>query len=559
MITASTLIKWVAAWSLAVAALTQALAADGVAEAIPGVWNYQIAPGDTLLRISADMLDRPDDWPKLQKLNRIANPTRLTPGGTIRIPLDLLKKSAMVATVIFVRGRVMLGVAATDSTTRPERALIVGDEIRSRDVISTDSDSSLSLRFVDGSRLMIGPASQVSVIRMLEIGRSALPDALLNIERGDAEIHIVPKTGRRFELRTPAMNLGVRGTSFRARVDASGKSAGVEVLEGRVGASAGRSQVPVNAGFGTLAEAGKAIPPPRPLLAPPVLAGVSRLVAYLPLRFSWPSVPRAVAYRVQILANADKHHLLLDGRFPNASAQWPDLPDGSYTLRVRGIDAAGLEGLDAVQPFAVKARPLAPLAVSPLPDATSIGAATRFEWTGVDDAKRYRLQIARDAAFTDLVFDTTAISQTSVTVDLPPGRYKWRLASIAMDQEGRDDAGPFGPAQSFEQREALPPLQIAEPQIGPEGVRLRWERLAPGRSARLQIANDPEFRQIVLDRTTSGSEFLAELGPGRYHVRARLISADGLAGDYGSARQFDVPLPPISPWWVLPLGWLLLL
>ncbi|MEO8279778.1 MAG: FecR domain-containing protein [Ideonella sp.] len=554
---APTWLKWLLALWFGFAALTPAAAS--ATDAMAGAWNYQIVQGDTLIGISAQLLERPDDWPILQKLNRIANPRRLPPGGTIRIPFDLLKKSAMVATVIFVRGRVTLSSTTADSN-RPERPLALGDGVRSLDVVSTNDDASLSLRFVDGSRLMIGPASQVSVVRMLEIGRSALPDALFNVDHGSAEIHIVPNAGRRFELRTPAMNLGVRGTSFRVRVDAKGKAAGVEVLEGRVAAAAGRDQkVPVNAGFGTLAQAGQPIAPPRLLLPPPVLAASARLIEYLPMRFAWPSIPGAVAYRVQVLANTNDERLLLDGRFAQASAQFASLPDGSYRLRVRGIDTAGLEGLDTVQPFVLKAQPQAPLAVSPKPGATSVGAAARFEWAGVNDAKRYRLQIARDTEFADLVFDNAAISQTSQLVELAPGRYHWRLASIAETREGRDDAGPFGEAQTFEQRDLPPPLPLAEPLVGADGVRLRWDPPTTGRSVRLQIAEDADFRKMALDRTVSeASELLAELGPGRYYARARLVSADGLAGDFGPVQQFDVPLPPIAPWWALPLGWLLL-
>ncbi len=547
--------RWLVALVFGVSML---LSATVTADEASGAWNYQIAPGDTLIGISAQMLERPDDWPILQKLNQIANPRRLPPGGTVRIPFDLLKKSAMVATVIYVRGRATLTGTAADSN-RVERQLQLDDGVRSQDVISTGENSSLSLRFADGSRLLIGSGSQISVVRMLEIGRMALPDALLDIDRGSAEIHIVPKAGRRFELRTPAMNLGVRGTSFRARIDPAGKASGVEVLTGSVAALAMQAPVPVNAGFGTLAAVGQPIAPPHLLLPPADLAAIAPFLEGLPIRFSWPPIAGAVAYRAQILAEAADEQLLLDSRFDQAAAQFADLPDGSYRLRVRGIDASGLEGLDAVRPFVLKARPEAPLAGSPIADGTSVGASTRFEWAAVADAKRYRLQIARDPQFRDLVFDNPAITQTSQRVDLPPGRYFWRLTSITATRDGRDDVGPVGAAQAFVQRDLPPPLALAEPQISRNGVRLHWDQPVLGRSVRIQIAEDPEFRQMALDRTTSETaEFLAELGPGVYYVRARLISADGLAGEFGPVRRIDVPLPPIAPWWALLFGWLLL-
>lgn len=536
------------------------LAAARAADPPGADWNYRIARGDTLIGISAEWLERPDDWPKLQKLNRITNPRRLPPGGTLRIPFALLKKGAQVARVIFVRGRVTVARQGA-APGAAERPLALGDGIGARDVIRTDAQASVSLRFADGSRLLIGPGSQVNVVRMLEIGRSALPDAVLDIQRGDAEVHIVPNAGRRFELRTPAMNLGVRGTSFRARVDAGGRAAGVEVLDGRVAAAAGADEVQIGAGFGVLSVAGEPIRPPRPLLAAPSLVDGRSPWSALPVRVAWQPLAGAVGYRVQVLADAADERLLLDGRVDAPAAQWADLPDGRYRLRVRGIDAAGLEGLDAQVPLVVKARPFAPAPRLPAPDSSVIGPSVPFEWAAAEGAVRYRLQVARDADFRDLVVDDASLTTTRRAVDLPAGRYHWRLGSIAAGRDGADDAGPPGPPQAVEVRQIPPPLPLDEPANAPGGVQLRWPAPPAGHAVRLQIAEDPDFRRLAVDRTLTGSDataFLAELGPGRYHVRARLVAPDGTTGPYGPARTFDIGLPPISPWWVLPFGWLLL-
>ena len=41
----------------------------------------------------------------------------------------------------------------------------------------------------------------------------------------------------------------------------------------------------------------------------------------------------------------------MDGVFAGPAAKWADLPDGRYVLRVRAIDAGGLEGVNAERAF----------------------------------------------------------------------------------------------------------------------------------------------------------------------------------------------------------------
>ncbi|GBL47406.1 hypothetical protein SFMTTN_3245 [Sulfuriferula multivorans] len=45
------------------------------------VWVYGVKPGDTLIGVATAYLTHPNDWPKLQILNKISNPKRLVPGS----------------------------------------------------------------------------------------------------------------------------------------------------------------------------------------------------------------------------------------------------------------------------------------------------------------------------------------------------------------------------------------------------------------------------------------------------------------------------------------------
>ena len=277
-------------------------------------WRYRIATGDTLIALAALYLDDPDDWPSLQRHNQVADPRRLVPGAWLRIPFAWLRREATVAEVVFVQGQVSvqrLGDAALAPVS-------TGMVVRPSDTFRTGNQSSVSLRFADGSRLLIVPDSQMTMEQLLVYGRTGITDTRLRVDRGSVDTKVVPNAARApaFEVRTPAINLGVRGTDFRVHVDPSGEAARVEVLEGSVGAGrevpsgadASPAAVLVDAGFGSVTERDRPPGAPQPLLPVPQLQGLSEPLASLAL--GWSPVAGAQAYRVQIFADAPADALL---------------------------------------------------------------------------------------------------------------------------------------------------------------------------------------------------------------------------------------------------------
>ncbi|MFG5410824.1 FecR domain-containing protein [Piscinibacter sakaiensis] len=170
-------------------------------------WPYRIAAGDTLIGLAALYLQRPGDWPQVQRLNGIADPRRLVPGSVLRLPFDWLRRDAAVAEVVHVAGAVDL---LRDGA--PPQALAAGP------------GGAASLRFVDGSRLLVVPGSRVTLERLLVYGRSGITDTGVRVDRGGADTRVEPNASRTpaFEVRTPAIHLGVRGTDFRVGVEDGG-------------------------------------------------------------------------------------------------------------------------------------------------------------------------------------------------------------------------------------------------------------------------------------------------------------------------------------------------
>lgn len=68
-------------------------------------------------------------------------------------------------------------------------------------------------------------------------------------------------------------------------------------------------------------------------------------------------------------------------------------------------------------------------ALGQTPPNTSSSAITRIQWIPQPGVRRYRLQIASDERFNDVMFDGVVNGSEYIPRDLTPGRYYWRVAS----------------------------------------------------------------------------------------------------------------------------------
>jgi outer membrane protein assembly factor BamB len=67
------------------------------------------------------------------------------------------------------------------------------------------------------------------------------------------------------------------------------------------------------------------------------------------------------------------------------------------------------------------------------PQATQVPPSILVRWQGKPGINRYRLQLATDEKFEDIVFDQAVEGRQYVVKDLPPGNYFWRVASAAAE------------------------------------------------------------------------------------------------------------------------------
>lgn len=333
-------------------------------------WLYTVRPGDNLWTVSTDYLIRTDYWPRLQALNGVADPARLPPGMKLRIPVPWLKRLPAKARVLSAQGQVNAAIATTGQTVPVNAGLL----LQTGDTLLTGSDSTASLEFRDGSRVLLQADSELRMDVLSAYGPTRLADTRIRLQQGRVESQITSRTGAgpRYEISTPAATSAVRGTRYRIGMDPASATARTEVLEGAVAFRGGQTTRTVNRGFGTLAETGRAPLPPSLLLPPPKLAESPPVVMRLPVQLGFFPLKGAVAYRAQIVPADPFKALLLDSVLPALESEnrgaaevltlllspvGSALPAGDYVARIRGIDDRGLEGRDAQYRFRFHALP----------------------------------------------------------------------------------------------------------------------------------------------------------------------------------------------------------
>lgn len=515
-------------------------------------WVYVARTGDNLWDLAVEYLVSMRYWGRFRTLNNVPNPRQMPPGTEVRFPVEWLRVESAPVLVVEEAG----AVTVERSGGAGAQPVAVGERLGSGDRLRTGPDSSVLLRFADGSELLVRPDSDVLLDDLGRYGQSGMIDSRARLERGrvEASVPAFAAPRPRFEISTPSASAVVRGTDFRVSSETSPPLARTEVLDGAVRVQGAGRPLTVSAGAGTVIRQGEAPERPRPLLPAPDLGALESRFERIQLRIGWPPVTDAAAYQVQITRLDGTATLLLDETVPGPRVTLPDLPDGTYALKVRSVDADGLEGTDGRHEFELDARPEPPVAMEPRPDRKVRVARPGFRWTVPADAQAYRFQLAADAGFGSLLMERDALESAQIDsdLDLDEGDYYWRIATVAAG----GDLGPFGDVQTFTLRLA-PPAPDAEAEVDDESIALRWQAARPGQTYEIEMADDEAFSKEV--RVEATAEPLLSMVPPKknFWFRVRTIDVDGYAGPYGTPQRVDVPGG--DPWWVLLLPLLILI
>lgn len=513
---------------------TGLLLSTGVGSVLAADFFYTVLSGDHPWNLAQRYLKSPSLYSKLRQYNNIPDEYRIQPGTRLRVPQEWLKLETAQVRLLAVYGE------ATVRTGDSERPAAIGELLQAPATLRTGPTGSATLEFTDGSRVLVRRDSE---LQLRQTQRSLLGKANLielALLKGSAENQITPMTGSggRFEIRTPAAVAAVRGTEFR--VEVRGDELRTEVLGGLVNVANAQGKVNAAAGQGSIVQSGRSPGQVVSLLAAPSLDKLPERIERLPIDWPVNAVPGAAAYRTQLAPDAQFHVAVSDETSPAARLRARDVEDGSYVVRVRAIDAQGLEGFSAQRTLVVHARPEPPLLMEPAPDRVTDVARPQFLWAQADPNWRYRLQIMAGDSKTPMHEQVVASGVSpQPPQDLPPGVYQWRVAAI-HPAKGQ---GPWGDAQPF--RRVLPGPGVEAPQIKAGEVTLRWASQTHAARYRMQVSRDKAFVSPLADVQTEAAQYsLKDLAPGTHYVRVQSTGADGYTGPWGNPQSFVMPDEP---------------
>jgi hypothetical protein len=425
----------ISAVALAITALPSAANAAGQYIA------YKVKRGDTLLDFGKRYLSKQSDYTLVQKQNRIANPRFLSTGSTLQIDRSLLKYNSAPATVLSVRGNVI--IAAANARVNAASGQTITEGVR----ITTSASSFITLQLADGSRISLPSNSDVTIrlMRTYVLGNSLDYDFAITTGgvRSDVKKHKSPDD--RYRVRTPRAVSAVRGTDFQSRYNAEAGSDFIEVVEGGIEAGQTGSDPSQASSIGNIAagngvavnQSGNVIR--EALLAEPNLINPGKIQADEELLFKVNPQSSANGYRYTLSSDAGFVDQISDVRAEGNEVRLGALDDGNYFIRSRAISANGIEGMPVT--FGFKRRLNGVKASAGKGDD-----GYNFKWLGTGAGQRlYHFQLLQGSVTGTAIIDEAGLKSNQISIsDLPPGDYFWRVGSVQfLDNEANSNWSEF--------------------------------------------------------------------------------------------------------------------
>lgn len=280
----------------------------------------------------------------------------------------------------------------------------------------------------------------------------------------------------------------------------------------------------------------------------------------------WDPVKGAARYELRIALDPDfnntsniEERTVLGTRYSPPTTY----DNNAYYWQVRAIDASGQAAPWPAEPSIFQRRwPDQPDLVHPAPQA-EVGDDVYYQWTPVQHASRYELQVSTDANFTPTKVETCETAGTTYT----PGH---RASDACMPQQGaltywrvraldapRSVQGIFSSSREFIYSSGT--VQRTSPLDGAAGVTVPTLRWQPSQDAvRYSVELKDASGSVVDSETTYALSWtpMRELDPadGPFSWTVSAIDADGRTSPRAAARTFslaDGPLPggddPLAP------------
>lgn len=404
---------------------TNAFAKTPSSETASNSIAYTTKPGDTLFVLWQKYFTRFDAIRTVQRINHIADARRIPSGKILLIPRALLRDVRSSARVESFRGSVLLNDGATPRNVR------LGDTLDEGALVTTGSNSFVTLRLQDGSALTVPSQSAVRLTWLRKVTLTGALERRIDLNFGRVRAKVTPMSNPQsnFHVVTPVAVSAVRGTEFRSAFEAGSLFSATQVDVGKVDFGVGGRQNLIPSGFGAALANGSETGLVR-LLPAPEIDHPEDVQSDEKLHFSLAPVPGAVGYRLQIARDAGFLETVAETSGDGVQLRLDSLPADDYFVRAYAVDQVGLEGESNVYSFVRRRNSIA----GSLEQDASAPRRYRFRWDSVaDGSPKYRFQLRRTSPDAQIVVDETDLTGSSLTVsDLAKGTYSWRVGSLML-------------------------------------------------------------------------------------------------------------------------------
>ncbi|WP_179404031.1 FecR domain-containing protein [Burkholderia guangdongensis] len=404
---------------------TQAAFAQAAGAAAGKTVDYTARAGDTLYDVADRYMQGSGDWAILARINGVPAPRHLQPGTVLKLPVVRLRRERQSARVIAVQGPAERASGGAYVPLVLDTTLTEGDHLR------TGANGFATLELADGTHMSLPPDSRLELTTLRRTVLTGTLDRVFDLRGGsvDSEVTHLKKQDDRFQIRSPSVVAGVRGTHFRVDYDAAASAVTrVEVLDGTVGVAGGRPKADtgatlVHANFGSVATADGKVGAPVALLPAPTLDKPGRVQDEPDVSFDLAPVPNAHGYRVELAHDAALLDPFSEMRTTAPHVVFRNVPNGMHFVRIAAIDENGLEGQPRTYTFE---RRQMGIDASATPGAE--GYVFRWSPNGAGASARYRFVLSASKDLSAPIVDQVGLTTRQVSVaHLPPGDYYWAV------------------------------------------------------------------------------------------------------------------------------------